>query len=43
MIGDFNMVGSYAAAWMPAVFIPLVVISAFVAMGVLFTVVESTD
>ncbi|KKZ10305.1 MAG: photosystem I reaction center subunit VIII [Candidatus Synechococcus spongiarum SP3] len=43
MIGDFSMIGDYAAAWMPSVFIPLLVISAFAAMGILFTVVESTD
>lgn len=43
MIGDFSMIGDYAAAWMPSVFIPLVLISAFAAMGILFTVVESTD
>ncbi len=42
MIVDFN-IGDYAAAWMPSVLIPLVLISAFVAMGILFTVVESTD
>ena len=42
MTVDFT-IGDYAAAWMPSVFIPLVLIGAFVAMGILFTVVESTD
>lgn len=38
-----GMIGDYAAAWMPSVFIPLLALGFFVSMGVLFNVVEATE
>lgn len=38
-----GMIGDYAAAWMPSVFIPLLALGFFVSMAVLFNVVEANE
>ena len=38
-----GMIGDYAAAWMPSVFVPLLALGFFVGMGILFNVVEASD
>ncbi|TGG86915.1 MAG: photosystem I reaction center subunit VIII [Aphanocapsa feldmannii 277cV] len=37
------MTGAYAAAWMPSAFVPLMAVGFFVALGLLFNVVEASD
>ena len=35
------MIGSYAASYLPVIFVPLMAVLAFAVMGLLFTYIES--
>lgn len=44
VVTGLAMTGSFAAAWMPSVFIPLVgILGPAVAMALLFNVIEASD
>ncbi|ACK67922.1 photosystem I reaction center subunit VIII [Rippkaea orientalis PCC 8801] len=38
---DHNMIGNYAASYLPVIFVPLMAVLAFTVMGLLFIYVES--